>query len=450
MKHRIDMRFEQVRRILDAAVGDAMPYHDGLGRFWNLDRDALVTATVYGERVVVPGRPEDSALVKALRGLPPFDGTLYLRMPPGGEVRDEDIKFIENWIRDGAQDSTLKPRASIAEKVRSIEPIEDLDGLRRHLQLAIEIEHATMPPYLTALYSLCLDGANLDTYSLIKQVVVEEMLHLALACNLLNAVGGTPNLDYEGFIPDYPVRLPQSDKDYLVHLERCSDAALDTFLKIELPSYPLPARAAADVGYRTIGEFYLNLRDGLTRLCDDLGPGAVFTGDSGRQLTTGYRGRGELFAIGDLTVATQALDIIIDQGEGTQAPEPKGPSKQKPHYFLFRDIRDRTIHDADGRPLPREEQFNPDEVRRTVKDPRQAGEGVRELSRSFDEAYSELLRVLNRVFNGYPTDIGRAVGMMRGLRQLATELMDRPVGCGQTASPTFYYYSARKPGSQRG
>ncbi|MFG3110156.1 ferritin-like domain-containing protein [Streptomyces tendae] len=32
--------------------------------------------------------------------------------------------------------------------------IATLEDLRRHLQWAIEVEHSTLPPYLTALYSL--------------------------------------------------------------------------------------------------------------------------------------------------------------------------------------------------------------------------------------------------------------------------------------------------------
>ncbi len=337
-------------------------------------------------------------------------------------------------------DSSSSARPSISDKVRSIDPIDDLNDLRRHLQLAIEIEHATMPPYLTALYSLREeDGRNYETHRLIRRVVIEEMLHLALACNVLNAVGGHPRLAFETFTPEYPIQLPQSDTDYIVHLERCSDDALDTFLKVELPAYPLPERLA-DVGYRTIGEFYENLQAGLTRLTDAMGPDSVFTGDRGRQLTSGYYDRPGLVEVINLAAANQALDIVIHQGEGAQAPNPDVPTASKPHYFLFRDIRDRTIRDAACQPLPREEQFTPEAVAPTVKDPRLMGGTVRDLSRPFDETYSGLLRKLDRVFNGYPGEIGEALGIMGSLRTQAAQLMSQPLGDGQNASPTFYYY----------
>ena len=58
--------------------------------------------------------------------------------------------------------------------------ITTLESLREHLQWAIELEHATLPPYLTALYSLD-PGPNAEAVEVISSVFVEEMIHLALA-----------------------------------------------------------------------------------------------------------------------------------------------------------------------------------------------------------------------------------------------------------------------------
>lgn len=102
MEH-LETRLEAVRRILDAAVGNRNPRHQGKGRFWNLPRDEFVAATIYGQQVIVVGDPAASALIKALRGLAPFDGSRFPRMPTGGPyVNEADIVFIEQWIRDGA------------------------------------------------------------------------------------------------------------------------------------------------------------------------------------------------------------------------------------------------------------------------------------------------------------------------------------------------------------
>src|SRR4249919_2552572 len=89
--------------------------------------------------------------------------------------------------------STLPSRAAI----------ETLDGLREHLQWAIELEHATIPPYFCALYSLDPER-NPDAVEVVTGVFMEEMLHMTLAANLLNAAGGRPVLDAPRMMPGYP------------------------------------------------------------------------------------------------------------------------------------------------------------------------------------------------------------------------------------------------------
>ena len=88
--------------------------------------------------------------------------------------------------------------------------ITTLDDLRAHLQWAIELEHATLPPYLCALYSLEPER-NPEAVEVVGSVFAEEMLHLLLAANLLNAVGGAPVLDAPHLLPSYPHPLPHGD-----------------------------------------------------------------------------------------------------------------------------------------------------------------------------------------------------------------------------------------------
>ena len=71
----------------------------------------------------------------------------------------------------------------------SFGPIATLESLREPLQWAIELEHFTLPPYLCALCSLEPDR-NPEASEVVSSVLVEEMLHMTLAANLLNAVGG--------------------------------------------------------------------------------------------------------------------------------------------------------------------------------------------------------------------------------------------------------------------
>ena len=80
--------------------------------------------------------------------------------------------------------------------------IRTADQLRDAIRQAIELEHATIPPYLSSLYTI-IPGTNAKAEAVFKRVVREEMLHMSLACNLLIAVGGTPKMDYKGFVPTY-------------------------------------------------------------------------------------------------------------------------------------------------------------------------------------------------------------------------------------------------------
>ena len=75
------------------------------------------------------------------------------------------------------------------------------EQLHDYLHAAMQLEHATIPPYLTALYSIR-PGTNADAFHVLRVTVVEEMLHLTLAANILNAVGGTPDLTKPDFVPD--------------------------------------------------------------------------------------------------------------------------------------------------------------------------------------------------------------------------------------------------------
>ena len=110
----METRLDAVRRILDAAANQGTPgnpNHQGLGRFWNLPLDQFKTCVVYGQQVIVPSNPDTSALIKALKGTAPFDGTMFPRMPLGRPpVKDSDIAFIAKWITDGCPATDPKAR----------------------------------------------------------------------------------------------------------------------------------------------------------------------------------------------------------------------------------------------------------------------------------------------------------------------------------------------------
>lgn len=141
-------------------------------------------------------------------------------------------------------------------------PIATLEDLRAHLQWAIEIEHCIIPPYLCALYSIKA-GQNREASETIASVFMEEMLHMTLAANIMNAVGGRPVLDRPDFIPAYPQYLPHSARGFLIPLARFSKATIETFMKIENPG--LGASAETDA-YHSQGQF-VRFRSPPAQIC---------------------------------------------------------------------------------------------------------------------------------------------------------------------------------------
>lgn len=113
--------------------------------------------------------------------------------------------------------------------------IETVDQLKQYLQVALQLEHATIPPYLTAAYAANAE-VNRPSIDIIRAVAKEEMLHLTFAANLLNAIGGSPDLVAEGFVPRYPTHLPTGQDDFEVGIETLCDHALEIFLAIERPT----------------------------------------------------------------------------------------------------------------------------------------------------------------------------------------------------------------------
>ena len=173
-------------------------------------------------------------------------------------------------------------------KVSALLAHGDIHGLRDALQAAIELEHAVIPPYLYALYSL-LPGANEAAAGIIGSVVVEEMLHLTLAANILSAVGGRPVLDSPNMLPRYPGPLPGTVDDGLtVGLAPFSVGLVrDTFMAIEQPEWSLdfaaaPAGSAPDDKPLTIGQFYRRIRATLVSLGEGAFTGRKPTGGSER------------------------------------------------------------------------------------------------------------------------------------------------------------------------
>lgn len=337
--------------------------------------------------------------------------------------------------------------------------IDSLDALREHLQWAIELEHATLPPYLCALYSVD-PTRNPDVAQALGGVFVEEMIHLALAANLLNAVGGQPRLDPSSLLRRHPRTLPHGDRSLQLSLVPFGTTALEMFLRLEQPAVPGAPPEGDD--YETIGQFYDAIEQGLRQLCAELGEKEVFCGVEARQVTGGpfaHTG-GSLTAVTDLASALAALEEIVEQGEGTARGEVWDGDRdifhpdrdEVSHYYRFQELRlgRRYLRGDTPQSGPTGEAVAVDysdgvlPMRpNPVMADHPSGSPIRAAQEKFNGTYCQLLEQLDQAFNGSPQMLGAATGAMYALKAQAQSLMMMPDGDDTTAGPTFEYVDSR-------
>ncbi|MFD0275356.1 ferritin-like protein [Kitasatospora sp. NPDC127111] len=334
-----------------------------------------------------------------------------------------------------------------------------LDDLRTYLQAAMEVEHLTIPVYMTGMYSIR-PGTNRTAYYAIRAVLLEEMLHMTLAANLLNAVGGAPKVG-TGFVASYPARLPFSGETVPgIGLQHFSPEALRTFLRIEQPKAITPAEPGS--GWTSIGQFYDTIRAGLEYLIETLGHDAVFAGGKpGHQVGPEdfYNSGGEVFPVDGRNSALEALETITEQGEGVHdtiwnSNDRFGEQPELAHYFRFNEILTGRGYGPDDRPQDQPsgplidvtwEDAYPIHGDSKVADYQRfaATSAVYEQAVAFNSRYAVLLRYLDSAFNGRPRHMALAVPTMLELRDRAEQLYRNPhpdpalAARGRFASPTF-------------
>ncbi len=356
----------------------------------------------------------------------------------------------------------MKIRANIVREIQAGGVAE----LHRYLQSAIELEHATIPVYQTALYSIK-PGTNREAAAIIASVAREEMLHLNIAANVLNAIGGAPVIDKPGFIPVFPGPLPMGIGDLRVSLQKLTRGHVyDTFMAIEQPEEelnlpvkeprlaalaalraPAAAPAAAEPEYATIGDFYLAIIGKLKELGEP-----VFTRPSHPQVVDNtWFPASQLFPVTNVKSATAALTVIIDQGEGTRRSPLESPHGGPPaHYYRFAEIvyARRLVRNADhpnqfsfsGAPVG----LDPAGIWNLLPDAKSVdypeGSQARRISDRFNYSYTALLRSLHEAFNGRPEILSKALAVMYELKLLSGDLAATRIdGTDLQAAPTFEY-----------
>jgi bacterioferritin (cytochrome b1) len=344
----------------------------------------------------------------------------------------------------------IRPEVSNALKAR------DAGAVTTALQFALELEFATIPPYLYAMWSLGSGPANSAVAQIIKSVVHDEMRHLAMVANIINALGGTPVLASPDHIPRYPHELPGSvEHDLVVGLAPFSVGLVEnTFMVIEQPEQPLQFHVAAALAAdepMTIGQFYRT----ILHTVDHLGAGA-FSGPPGNQVALDG-----VVTVTGVSTAEQAINTIIDQGEGTAASPIESAGTNLPgtdfaHYYRFAEIvhgRKLMPNPDAGPSTPPDQQFIfgtdvtdvisvPTGVLAVPVNPTAAGypEGsaARTACDDFNAAYTSMLKMLQTAFTGQPDQLQPAVNAMFSLQTKARAMMTATPPAG----PSFEWRDA--------
>ncbi|MHB8827387.1 MAG: ferritin-like domain-containing protein [Acidimicrobiales bacterium] len=322
-----------------------------------------------------------------------------------------------------------------------------LRGVHAALQRAIELEHATIPAYLYAYYSLDRER-NARAAGILKSVAVEEMGHMVMAANVLTALGGHPAISTPRFVPRYPGPLPGGVEGQLtVGLRRLDRAQLAAFITLEEPRHHLADAPDDTIGSVTIGEFYLSIAAAIRALGDD-----AFSGHPSHQVGPDLMYGAVI--VSDVESALASIEVIVEQGEGTGLSplEIAGfGGNDVAHYYRLMEIYEGRTLRADpsapdgytysGEPvsLDLEGVYALPDSPTSLDYP--AGSSVARLNNEFNETYTRLLETLQHLFNAPVTGpaFGAALGLMEQLDSQARLLVAEGVAAGVPAGPTFEY-----------
>lgn len=314
----------------------------------------------------------------------------------------------------------------------------DKDWLMQALQWAIELEFFTIPPYLTAFWSV---KDHRDPVAVaIREVLVEEMLHMSLACNMLVAIGGRPRIYDADVVPKYPNRLPGGVKPSLhVALEGLSKQALNTFMKIEEPEEDIAQLEMVDAveTFPRIGAFY----DAIKHAFHNIKPKLQLTREGQIETYFGETqqpdGSNVPKNIGTLDDVDAAIGLIKDQGEGTSDSVKDKDTDELAHYYRFKEVAvgrkiikvgDRWVHQGPEVPMPEcwpvgeipAGGYPFDEVH---------DDAVWDAMQTFDSVYSQAIKSIDDAWSGSGLkSLHHALElMMSEMPRLAKQIMQVPL-----------------------
>lgn len=345
--------------------------------------------------------------------------------------------------------------------------IRDIQLLQQVLQRTMELEHATIPLYFVASASLKESIPN-EITTIIRGVLIQEMLHMTLVANLSNAIGTPIKMSHKNFIPQFPTALPFFPQDLIFSLSGFSPQQLDVFLRIELPETEDLSQkrisietfenlAHLESTVSTIGELYQIIEEAFRFLSNEIGEDKLFCGSPHLQINEGdfYYGEGQVIPVTNLDSALQAIQLIIDEGEGfhrtifQEGGRFVGDQPLLAHYFAFNQIKEQRHYQKGdtlqsgptGSPL----EVNYDDFYTTTDQSQLSAYPTNSPAYQniliFNSLYSRILDQLEEAFNGNKKVLTQVIHEMCQMRDNLKEIIRIPFPENPSTQsiPTFEY-----------
>jgi hypothetical protein len=213
----------------------------------------------------------------------------------------------------------------------------DMEWIKKSLQTAIELEFSTLPLYLSSMFSL--EVQNYTSYNTIRSVAMEEMVHMAIAANILSALGGSPAI--KNINVKYPTKgLPGgAEPDLVVGLAPFSKAQLKNFMRIEIPEFLLPELDLPEK-YPTISVFYNEIKSAIIANADAVTAAVKNQKNPPNQVgdDIGFSTFVYKDGVDTVKMICDGIDEILEQGEGCSAKDLVTSSEfesEESHYAKF-------------------------------------------------------------------------------------------------------------------
>ncbi|KAI8494812.1 hypothetical protein Bbelb_274170 [Branchiostoma belcheri] len=302
---------------------------------------------------------------------------------PPSKPQGEDAKrdMILEWLK--RSDETL-------DSAEDLEINNQLEVILKNLRKALTLEWATIPPYLSAYYSIK-DGYNKEIAMLLKSIVIEEMSHMSMVANILNFLGEAPIFTNPTLWPKYPAI---EGIKYILGEGEGGDPC-NPFFEGELSHY-----------YK-----FKEIWKGRQLVAAD--------GDGSNTNSSQF-------------CTTANCDNPDDQSPDTDPFTPCNDVPYCPKNYTFT-----------GPIIP----FNKEGVWPTLPNPKtsnySSGSRARILSDSFNLKYTNLMTCLHETFNGNPGQFSQCYALMTSLTVDAKRLVQTNLTATDDVygAPTFEWYS---------